>query len=238
MYYVVAAEGQHVVGKIGWIILKMGPCLGVCLNLSDDSEELNVVHAGMATGDKTRKNKPRCSYETRMSTNTANSDDLQNDHGCEHSTCKLCLKVSQQNGEFGQSTTSCAEMEECLDVTQENIRLQQENDAVIKHLLKWKRDNDKPAWSTVAPHCRELKAYWHEWDTIVIKDNILYKKRLRDVGNDAEYLILVPKVLRKEVFRQLHEYITAGHLGRRKTYDKIKKRFYWCNMHKRCIILV
>ena len=209
-----------------------GTLFGCLFDLGNKSEELTVAHAGVTTGDKTRNDKPRCYSEARMSTNIPNTDNLQNDHGCEHSICKLCLKVSQQNGGFGQSTSSCAETEKCLDVTQENIRLQQENDAVIKYLLQWKRDNDKPVWSTVAPYCRELKTYWHEWDTIVLRDNILYKKRLRDVGNDAEYLILVPVVLRKEVFRQLHESVTAGHLGRKKTYDKIKKRFYWCNMYK------
>ena len=80
-----------------------------------------------------------------------------------------------------------------------------------------KRDDLKPAWSTVAPLSRELKAYWHEWDTIELKDDILYKKRFRDVGNDAEYLFLMPAVLRKETFRQLHANVTGGHLGRRKT---------------------
>ena len=209
-----------------------GTLFGCLFDLGNESEELTVAHAGVTTGDKTRNDKPRCYSEARMSTNIPNTDNLQNDHGCEHSICKLYLKVSQQNGGFGQSTSSCAETEKCLDVTQENIRLQQENDAVIKYLLQWKKDNDKPVWSTVAPYCRELKTYWHEWDTIVLRDSILYKKRLRDVGNDAEYLFLVPVVLRKEVFRQLHECVTAGNLGRKKTYDKIKKRFYWCNMYK------
>ena len=85
--------------------------------------------------------------------------------------------------------------------------------------------------TAVASYCKELKAFWHEWDTIELKDNVLYKRRERDVGNDAEYLFLVPTILRKETFKQLHEYITAGHLGRRKTYDKIKKMFNWCNMY-------
>ena len=110
--------------------------------------------------------------------------------------------------------------------------MKQENYAVLKRLLQWKRDDEKPAWSTVALFCRELKAYWHEWETIELKDNILYKKRFRDIGNDAEYLFLMPNVLRREVFHQLHGNITDGHLGKQKSYDKIRKRFYWCNMHK------
>ena len=195
-------------------------------------EKLNDAHAGVATIENARNDNPRCSYETGMSTNTTNSDNLQTDQGYKHSTSKLCLEVSQQTGGSGQSTSSCAETEECLDITQENIRMKQENDAVLKHLLQWKRDDEKPARSTVAPFCRVLKAYWHEWETTELKDNILYKKRIRDIGNDAEYLFLMPNILRKEVFHQLHGNITGGHLGRRKTYDKIRKRFYWCNMHK------
>ena len=89
-----------------------------------------------------------------------------------------------------------------------------------------------PPWSTMAPFCRELKAYWHEWDSIELKDGVLYKKHFRDVRNDGEYLFLMPAVLRKEAFHQLHANVTGGHLGRRKTYDKIRKRFYWCNMNK------
>ena len=78
---------------------------------------------------------------------------------------------------------------------------------------------------------RELKAYWHEWDTIELKDDILYKKRFRDVGKDADYLFVMPAVLQKETFRQLHANITGGILDRRKNYDKFRKRFYCCCMH-------
>ena len=50
----------------------------------------------------------------------------------------------------------------------------------------------------MAPYCRELKTYLHEWDTIELRDDLVFKKRFRDVGNDAEYLFLMPAVLRKE----------------------------------------
>ena len=94
---------------------------------------------------------------------------------------------------------------------------------------KWKK---KPEWATVAPYCKELKVYWHKWDTIEIKDGILCKKYIRADGTGADYLYIVLVSLRKEMFKHLHEYTTGGHLGRRKTYDKFKKRFYWCNMHQ------
>ncbi|MEW8546534.1 MAG: reverse transcriptase domain-containing protein [Candidatus Thiodiazotropha sp.] len=215
-----------------WDHLEDGTLFGCLFETGENSHQMNVVNAGVATTVDAHNDKPRCLYENVLSANTSNSDCLQADHGCERKSCKLCLNMSQLYGGSGQSTTSCGETEVCLDITQENIRLKQKEDTVLNHLLLWKQDNEKPVWSTVAPLSRELKAYWHDWEMIELKDEILYKKRFRDVGNDAEYLFLMPAVLRKETFRQLHESTTGGHLGRRKTYDKISKRFYWCGMHK------
>ena len=209
--------------------LEDGTLFGCLFETGEDSYELDGAHAGVASAVDASSDDPRCLSET-AGRNNPNFDTFQADHRCE-SICRSCFTICQLNSGFGQSTSSCGETGVCLDITQENIRLRQE-DTVLNHLIQWKRDNTKPVWSTVAPLSKELKAYWHEWETIELKDNILYKKRFRDVGNDAEYLFLMPAVLRKEAFRQLHENVTGGHLGRRKTYDKIRKRFYWCCMHK------
>ena len=90
----------------------------------------------MATIENARNDNSKCSYKTGMSTNTTISGNLQTDQRFKQSTSKLCLEVSQQTSGSGQSTSSCAETEECLDITQENIRMKQENDAVLKHLLQ------------------------------------------------------------------------------------------------------
>ena len=57
----------------------------------------------------------------------------------------------------------------------------------------------KPEWATVAPYCKELKVYWHQWDTIEIKDGILCKKYIGADGTGADYLHNVPVSLRKEI---------------------------------------
>ncbi|UYV75949.1 hypothetical protein LAZ67_13001892, partial [Cordylochernes scorpioides] len=58
-----------------------------------------------------------------------------------------------------------------------------------------------------------------------IIDNILYKKNYDPIGRS--WLLVVPKSLRLEVLRSLHDSPTAGHLGFAKTYDRIRRRFYW-----------
>ena len=215
-----------------WDHLENGTLFGCLFEAGEIPEEMHVAHAGMATTGNARDDKPGCPCEYGslvVGTSTTNSESLQCDQ--RHSTCneKICFNTSQILSGSSESTSSGPEAEVCLYLAQENIRLRQETDSVLKRLLQWKRDGDKPAWSMVAPYGTELKAYRHVWDTI---DDILFRKRFRDVGNDAKYLFLVSEALRKEVFRQLHECVTVGHLGRRKTYDKIKKRFYCCNMQK------
>ena len=73
--------------------------------------------------------------------------------------------------------------------------------------------------------------YWYHWDSLEVKDEILCKKYIRTDGSGNDYKYIMPVTLRKECFMHLHAYITGGHHGRRKTYEKLKKRFYWCNMH-------
>ena len=48
------------------------------------------------------------------------------------------------------------------------------------------------------------------------------------MNTDTHFLqILVPCDSREEVLAQLHDHLTAGHLGTTKTIDKMKKGFYW-----------
>ena len=42
--------------------------------------------------------------------------------------------------------------------------------------------------------------------------------------------LLYQKHLRKKVLFALHDDVTSGHLGFKKTWDKVKKRFFWPKM--------
>lgn len=63
-----------------------------------------------------------------------------------------------------------------------------------------------------------------------VLNNVLYKINTRTDGN--EMLLVVPKDMRYEIMHLNHDDPLSGHLGRAKTYGKIRDRYYWDNMQK------
>ncbi|GFT83211.1 transposon Tf2-6 polyprotein [Trichonephila clavipes] len=49
------------------------------------------------------------------------------------------------------------------------------------------------------------------------------------------WLPVISKHLRADILRHFHDAPTAGHLGFAKTYDKIRKRFYWPGMYRNVV---
>lgn len=63
-----------------------------------------------------------------------------------------------------------------------------------------------------------------------IKEGSLYKKNFDPLGKT--WLPVIPRQLRFSILRELHDVPTAGHLGFARTYDRIRKRFYWPGMYR------
>ena len=70
------------------------------------------------------------------------------------------------------------------------------------------------------------------WDSLLIIDEVLYKKKESEKLHSSKPKIILPTALRKKCFALLHETVTAGHLGSQKTLAKVKERFYWYNYRK------
>ena len=73
---------------------------------------------------------------------------------------------------------------------------------------------------------RRLKCY-------ILRNGLLY--HIGDIA--APYRrqvvqLVIPDTMKKYVMSAFHDHSLAGHLGRYKTYEKIKRRFFWINMYK------
>eukprot|EP00762_Andalucia_godoyi_P006395 ANDGO_02858.mRNA.1 Retrovirus-related Pol polyprotein from transposon 412 len=73
-------------------------------------------------------------------------------------------------------------------------------------------------------------------DRFVVDEGVLYYLASTEPGrarvpSDSRRLV-VPASMRAEVLSQLHDDPLAGHLGFTKTYDKVRRRFFWPGMYQ------
>ena len=100
-------------------------------------------------------------------------------------------------------------------------------DPVLSIIYDWVENNLRPKWEEISGTDEKTKTYWAQWSRLLLHKGVLCRRYL-DVNTDTHFLqILVPCDSREEVLMQLHDHLTAGHLGTTKTIDKVKKRFYW-----------
>jgi transposase InsO family protein len=107
------------------------------------------------------------------------------------------------------------------------LRKLQLSDKEIGPVLKWVESEKRPFGPEVCSASPAVRHYWNCWDSLAIKQGILYRKfRKRD--NSGEYLqFLVPSTLRQSVLQQMHDCLLSGHLGKKKTREKVLQRYYW-----------
>ncbi|UYV80895.1 K02A2.6-like, partial [Cordylochernes scorpioides] len=67
-------------------------------------------------------------------------------------------------------------------------------------------------------------------NTFVKIDNTVYRKNYDPMGKP--WHLVVPRHLRQELLKNFHDSPTAGHLGFTKTYDRIRKKYYWPGMYR------
>lgn len=103
----------------------------------------------------------------------------------------------------------------------------QNKDPNLSTILQWKKNPHKPVWQDVAPSNDTLKYYWQRWDSLVVENDILYYKWESEDGRDFTLKLVVPKELQTLVLEQVHNSVTSGHLGIKKTMSKVQFRFFW-----------
>ena len=114
-----------------------------------------------------------------------------------------------------------------------DLQLAQLEDNTIGPIAKWlKNSQDRPPKSDVSPYSEATKLYWAQWDSLHLKDGLVYRLWEAPAGDSSVWQLLLPKKLREEVLYQLHEIPTAGHLGIAKTLHRVRQRYYWVGCHQ------
>ena len=81
------------------------------------------------------------------------------------------LKATQMEGvgEFGRTTrAACWEDSELGEA--------QLGDETLRNIILWLEEKRRPKWEQVSPSGPEVKAYWAQWDSLVLCNGVLYRK--------------------------------------------------------------
>ena len=112
--------------------------------------------------------------------------------------------------------------------TLQEKRAAQMSDRVLSKLYSLKSNRTKrPDWSDVAIESIDLKKYWSQWDRIVLKEDVLYRKWININTEESILQLLLPEVWKNDVMTMLHNDLQSGHLGIHRTVARAQNRFYW-----------
>jgi transposase InsO family protein len=104
----------------------------------------------------------------------------------------------------------------------------QSADKVIRKLipLVQRGSYEESEKSDLLQEHRDFKIYLREFDKLVLRDNVLYRRRKENM--EDTYQLVLPVSKREEALTGLHNDI--GHLGRDRTLELVRTRFFWPGM--------
>ncbi|MES9880089.1 MAG: reverse transcriptase domain-containing protein [Sedimenticola sp.] len=136
---------------------------------------------------------------------------------------KAVLSVPIQQGPQAEANTD--ESQEACDMERA-----QQSDSVLSVVYGWLVEKARPEWKAISHLGSEFKRYWALWDSLIIRDRLVYRIKFGASETENTYQLLVPRSKVSEAIRRLHNDITAGHMGINRTIARIKERFHWFNL--------
>ncbi|GFX38328.1 retrovirus-related Pol polyprotein from transposon 412 [Trichonephila clavipes] len=84
--------------------------------------------------------------------------------------------------------------------------------------------------AVIAPFHPTTKRYWALWDSLHLRNGVLYRKWESDDGKTFRWQLILTKTRVSTVLKELHGSPTGGHFGVMKTLQKVRGHFYWNNV--------
>lgn len=113
------------------------------------------------------------------------------------------------------STMKEEDQEDVLDIDPKTIQDLQEADKTLEGLRQ-----------------KEFQQSKEDGVNTMFKDGIMYRQVKSDDNRELTEQLVLPKQCREGVLKASHDIPLAGHLGKKKTLNRIKQRFYWPGMSK------
>lgn len=139
---------------------------------------------------------------------------------CAEINCSYCNRIDMKKEEFvGRIVFESDNLE--------NWRKDQLEDPTIAKILLGKEKDQRPSWQEVVSEGSVSKIYWSQWDSLIFKNGVLFRKWESPNLQTSVLQIVVPRKRIRQILEEAHDSSSGGHFGVNKTLGRIRKRFYW-----------
>ena len=107
----------------------------------------------------------------------------------------------------------------------DEIRAAQVNDDGISIVIKYCTEKKPPDKSELRALPEEAKELLLQWDSLIVRDGILYRRFQHPDGATKFFQLVLPGKLRREYIERLHT--DLGHFGQSKTCEAVSRRIYF-----------
>ncbi len=109
----------------------------------------------------------------------------------------------------------------------EKLSRRQKDDPDIGPIWQWVQDGERPRGEALAASSPATRHYWLNWNLLVLKNGVLYRKFEKQNGTGEYLQFIVPRQMQEEILYQMHESVLSGHLGKHCTAERLLQGFYW-----------
>jgi hypothetical protein len=130
-------------------------------------------------------------------------------------------------GHVRRLTRSTSHVGWAMPYSMKTLRTKQMTDLDIGPILKWVESGQRPSSREVAITSPAVRHLLCNWVNLEVRDGVLFRKYYKKDATGTHAQMVVPQSMRTEVLTQMHNCLLSGHLGRKKTQEKLLQRFYW-----------
>ncbi|GBM25110.1 hypothetical protein AVEN_96680-1 [Araneus ventricosus] len=122
---------------------------------------------------------------------------------------EICKHCSNAEKKFGIDTDTSVNVLTTTSVdpwsSYEIQKTELEDTAIKLFLVKKLNSADRPSWQEIVPESPATKRYWALWNSLKIKDGVLYRRCESDNGSSYRWQLILPKSRIPEVLRKTHD---------------------------------
>lgn len=137
----------------------------------------------------------------------------------------LAISVQEPSNGIGEEMAAAGYSSELGELNVVNWQKLQQDDHVVRLLTSFIENQQKPTRHDISAH-PEMKPYIRVFDSLALRNGVLYRQLRQE--EDTCWQLVLPEAYRNQALEGLHDMM--GHLGRDRTLDLARQRFFWPGM--------